>query len=138
MNVSLAPLFRQFKGRNFPKVRVRRHEGGPKHLRVEAPAHANKLELAYLPVRVSPTSPAVRPSSCTAACLTPSQFPWLPSRSARSLPSSPLPRPLHPSSAWPGPRPYSPRRRLSRRRILGQHRYTSARRTARTVRAIGR
>jgi hypothetical protein len=94
MNGSLAPLFRHLKAKIFRRSGVRRHEGVPKHLRVGATTHANKLELAYLPVRVPPASPAVRPSSCAAACLAPSQLSWLPSRSIRSLSSGPLPRPM--------------------------------------------
>jgi hypothetical protein len=88
------PSLDTLKAKIFRRSGVRRHEGVPKHLRVGATAHANKLELAYLPGRVSPASPAVRPSSCAAACLAPSQLPWFPSRSVRSLPSGPLPRPM--------------------------------------------
>ena len=92
MNDSLAPSIDTLKARIFRRSGVRRHERGPKPLRVETPAHANKLELDYLPIRASPTLLSSPPSSCAAACLAPSQLPWHPSRAARSLPSGPLPQ----------------------------------------------
>ena len=89
MNDSHPSLY-SLKAGIFRRSWLRRHEGGPKHLRVEVPARANKSNLAYLPVGVSPSSPSSPPFFLRRSLsVAPSQLPWLPSRSARTLPSGP-------------------------------------------------